>query len=82
MVVDVRRAHWNADAQRTIYIQLPDEDWEEGDRQRVGRLNVSLYGTRDAAQHWENTHSEYLKSLGFQQGLASPPANSITLIET
>ena len=30
MVVDVKRAHWNADARRVIYFQLPDEDYEEG----------------------------------------------------
>ena len=25
MVVDVRKAHWNADARRVIYIQLPGD---------------------------------------------------------
>ena len=30
MVVDVKRAHWNAAARRVIYIQLPDDDYEEG----------------------------------------------------
>ena len=28
-VVGVKRSHWNADAPRVIYIQLPDEDYEE-----------------------------------------------------
>ena len=46
MVVDVQRAHWNADARRTIYIQLPDEDWAEG---VCGLALKSLYGFLDAA---------------------------------
>ena len=30
MVIDVRKAHWNAPARRTIYIKLPAEDDEPG----------------------------------------------------
>ena len=31
-----------------------------------------MYGTRDAAQNWYDAYSQHLKSIGFQQGLASP----------
>ena len=44
---DVKRAYFYAPAQRPIYIAIPKEDWEEGDEQMVGQLNLSLYGTLD-----------------------------------
>ena len=28
--IDVRRAYFHAKARMEIYVQLPDEDWEEG----------------------------------------------------
>ena len=48
---DVKRAYFYAPTTRPIYIRIPDEDWEEGDEERVGKLNLSLYGTRDAAMN-------------------------------
>ena len=35
-------------AKRPIFIEIPDEDWKVGDEHRVGRLKLSLYGTRVA----------------------------------
>ena len=32
---------------------------------------MSLYGTRDAAQNWQNTVERNLKKIGFKQGSAS-----------
>ena len=49
--IDVRRAYFHAKARRPVYVQLPEEDKEEG---QCGRLNKALYGTRDAAQSWEH----------------------------
>ena len=37
-----------------------------------GRLNYSMYGTRDAAQNWFDAYSQQFINIGFQQGLASP----------
>ena len=48
-LIDVSRAFFHAEALREVYIQLPDEDYEEG---MCGLLKKSLYGTRDAAQNW------------------------------
>ena len=50
-LVDVSRAYFYAKCKRPLYIEIPMEDWEAGDEERVGRLNLSLYGTRDAAQN-------------------------------
>ena len=46
--VDVRRAYFHAKARRDVYIQLLEEDYEEG---MCGKLEKSMYGTRDAAQN-------------------------------
>jgi hypothetical protein len=37
-----------------------------------GRLNKSMYGTRDAAVNWEKSYTEFMISRGFTQGVASP----------
>ena len=49
--IDVRRAYFHAKAKREVFVELPPEDAEEG---MCGRLLKSMYGTRDAAQNWEN----------------------------
>ena len=36
-----------------------------------GRPNKSMYGTRDAAQNWEEHYSQVHKEIGFTQGLSS-----------
>ena len=37
-----------------------------------GKLEKSMYGTRDASQNWEEEYSETLKEIGFSRGKASP----------
>ena len=68
-VVDVSCAYLHAKAKRDVYIELPDEDKTPG---TCGKLDMSLYGTRDAAQNWEDTYSEIMTDLGFTRGKASP----------
>ena len=48
--IDVRRAYFYAPSRRSVYVDLPDEDTEEG---MCGKLCKRMYGTRDAAQNWE-----------------------------
>ena len=50
-VIDIKRAYFYAPAKRQVFIEIPEEDKEAGDEDRVGRLQLSLYGTRDAAQN-------------------------------
>ena len=38
--IDISRAYFQADAIRDMYVQLPDEDWEEG---LCGKLLKSMY---------------------------------------
>ena len=70
--IDVRRAYFYAKALRPVYIEIPAEDRGPEDVDLVARLNLSLYGTRDAAQNWAKEYSNFLRTLGFVQGVASP----------
>ena len=38
----------------------------------MGRLRVSLYGTRDAAANWEDAYAEVLREHLFDRGVACP----------
>ena len=74
MFIDVSKAYFHAPAQRSVYVELPDEALEAHERggHICGRLNFSLYGTRDAAQNWELAYTQFLTGLGFIRGLSSP----------
>ena len=50
---------------RPLFIEIPDEDREDGDEGYVGQLNLSLYGTRDAALNRAKTYTEFFTSIGF-----------------
>ena len=50
-------------------MELPEEDKQPG---MCGRLNKAMYGTRDAAQNWEEEYAEFMMSLGFKGGKVSP----------
>ena len=71
LIVDVRRAYFYAPAKRRVYIELPEEDYRYGDEEKCGMLNVSLYGTRDAASNWEAELEGFLEGIGFKKGSGS-----------
>ena len=71
LIVDVRRAYFYARAQRRVFVELPSEDWQDGDEDRCGVLRASLYGTRDAARNWEQELGNFLNTLGLEKGGAS-----------
>ena len=64
----IRREYFDAPAKRPIYIQIPAEDREPGDEGKVAKLNLSLYGTRDAAMNWADCYTKFLLSRGFAMG--------------
>ena len=70
--IDIKRAYFYAPASRPVFIEIPVEDYEAGDEERVGKLNLSLYGTRDAAQNWAKEYTAFLRSLGLLPGGGSP----------
>ena len=65
MVLDVKRAFLHGIATRTIYVELPGEESENG--KYVGRLNRTLYGTRDAPVAWLRAVRQDMEALGFQE---------------
>jgi hypothetical protein len=68
-VLDARKAHLHAFADRTVFTQLPPEVAAPG---YCARLVRCLYGTRDAPKRWEAFLAEQLVALGFAKGRASP----------
>ena len=70
--IDVRRAYFYAPSRRPVYVEIPKEDRQPGDENMVGKLQLSLYGTRDAAMNWAMEYTEHLGKLGFVQGVSSP----------
>jgi len=67
--IDVRRAYFHARAKREVFIELPEEDMEMG---MCGKLDKSMYGTRDAAQNWETEYTAFLTGIGMRQGISNP----------
>ena len=65
MVVDVKKAFLHGLATRTIYIELPEEESENG--KYVGKLLRTLYGTRDAPQAWQKVVREDMHRMGFHE---------------
>ena len=72
MLNDVSRAFFNAKVTREVYVQLPPEDIGPGEKDMVGKLNLCLYGTRDAAMNWQECVAEHLSKHGFKRGKAYP----------
>ena len=74
MVADVARAFFEAPMQRKLAVELPEEDLEgeEGRGGTVGLLNMSLYGTRDAAANFQREVRKVMTAAGFTQGKYSP----------
>ena len=63
MVLDVKRAFLHGIATLTLYAELPGEESENG--KYVGRLNRTLYGTRDAPVAWLRAVREGMEAMGF-----------------
>ena len=71
--VDVSRAYFNAkvDAKAPpMFVDLPQEDNDHHDK--CGKLAFHMYGTRPAADGWQQEYSTMLIKLGFRQGMACP----------
>ena len=71
MINDVRRAYFYAHIQRDVYIEVPPEDPNAGP-DVLGKLELCLYGTRDAAKGWQEELSRQLEGIGFVRGVGHP----------
>ena len=68
----ISRAHPHCRIRRLVYIKLPEEDPRSADPTLCGRLNIALYGTRDAGQSFEFEVREVVTGAGCEQGISSP----------
>ena len=71
-LIDISRAYFNAevDSSQPTYVSLPQE--EEGHEEKCGMLLRHMYGTRAAADGWQEEYSSFIvKDLGFRQGTSS-----------
>ena len=71
--IDVRRAYFNAKIDQTdepVYVSLPEEDPDNVDK--CARLLRHMYGTRRAADGWQEEYSTLMIRIGFRQGESCP----------
>ncbi len=71
--VDISRAYFNAKVEPNseTYVQLPEEDPDNA--LCCAKLLRHMYGTRAAADGWQEEYSSFLvQNMGFCQGLSSP----------
>ena len=74
-MVDIKRAYFNAKIDPRdppTYVQLPNEDPDA--ETMCAQLLRHMYGTRPAAEGWQEEYSTFLVSIGFKQGDACPNA--------
>ena len=69
--LDISRAYFNArkGASDVTFVQLPEEDPDS--ETKDARLVFHMYGTRSAADGWQEEYSTSLITLGFRQGHSS-----------
>ena len=70
MINDVARAFLEAPMRRMVCVEIPEEDrTPEDDRMaNVALLNMSLYGTRDAASNFQEEVGKFMRANGFIRG--------------
>ena len=74
MLNDVARAFFEAPMRRSVCVEVPPEALGEGESatDMVGFLQLSLYGTRDAAANFQMEVRAFMLSQGFTQSKYSP----------
>ena len=72
MILDVKGAFLYGDAERRVYVELPDCDPNAKCGDKVGLIQRALYGTRDAPQLWQKHARKTLIALGFIESVVSP----------
>jgi len=70
--IDISRAYFNASTEGAdpTYVMLPPEHPDHGEM--CGFLKKHMYGTRAAADGWQQEYAGFLVSIGFRQGEACP----------
>eukprot|EP00973_Karenia_brevis_P042751 5916416-Karenia_brevis.AAC.1 len=72
MINDVSRAYFYAPSEKPTFVEICAEDFEPGDEDKCGELQVSMYGTRQAAQNWQSCIINLMEKNGFTSARSSP----------
>ena len=68
---DVKGRYSDSLGSRPLYMEISVKDREHGDGDRVGRHNLFVHGTRDAAIRWQAAGMNMLEAVGFTRGRGS-----------
>ena len=64
MLLDFKRAFLYGEAERELYVELPEDDCRRDGGRCVGLLRKAMYGTRDAPAVWQRLVRKVLTGLG------------------
>ena len=71
VINDVHRAYFYAEFNRDCQVELPEKDSKRGSCM-LGKLRLCLYGTRDAANSWQEPLSAHLAGIGVVRARGHP----------
>lgn len=72
LLLDIKKAFLYGRISRNVYIELPEEDPMSESGLYVGKLDKTMYGTRDAPAAWQDEVEKTMKNLGFEPCVSTP----------
>ena len=63
--MDVKTAFLNGHLEENIYMQQPDGFIQKGQEHMVCKLQISIYGLKQASRSWNIRFDQAIKSFGF-----------------
>ena len=72
MLIDVKKAFLYGKIERSVYVDLPEEDEMSKSGLYVGKLIKAMYGTRDAPAVWQLELEGTLRDMGFVTSKSTP----------
>ena len=72
LLLDIKKAFLYGSITRSVYIELPPEDPMSASGRYVGKLDKTMYGTRDAPAAWQEEVERTMTELGFRRCVSTP----------
>ncbi|KAL0544038.1 hypothetical protein IC582_019149 [Cucumis melo] len=70
--MDVKTAFLNGNLEESIFMSQPEGFITEGQKQKVCKLNLSIYGLKQASRSWNIRFDTVIKSYSFDQNVDEP----------
>ncbi|TYK11909.1 gag/pol protein [Cucumis melo var. makuwa] len=70
--MDVKTAFLNDNLEESIFMSQPEGFITKGQEQKVCKLNLSIYGLKQASRSWNIRFDTAIKSYGFDQNVNEP----------